>query len=342
MFVHVIPAQHMANPHYGTYKDVVTRVDWLKARFRHYEQVLIERDDPHLLAPLLDAARPLEGALIEYSYQPRIVKALKTRYPAAIVAVRAINVEPWQHLDNYGWWPARGPIWMLYGMFRLTALDIQSKRYADHLCCINDWELRRYWKWLPGRAKLHWLPYRCPDHMLPRHSIPYRDRNVIACVPTSQKNRKSWDLVTRFHAFASDMRRQGSNDQFVVTGNLADWELPPCDAVTYTGFVEDLASFLGACKAVALLSPLGYGFKTTMGDALAAGAHVITHADLIRKSPATISSYAIPFKPGPHESVTSVMQQLEQPPDGVKYQEECTRRIETEMREMFGDLKEVG
>ncbi len=49
--------------------------------------------------------------------------------------------------------------------------------------------------------------------------------------------------------------------------------------------IDDLSEFLGTIRAVAMLSPLGYGFKTTIGDAIAAGAYVLAHPTMAQRCP---------------------------------------------------------
>lgn len=314
MFLHFIPARDLANRHHGTYKDVISRVQWLQNRFADYRQIAVQDDDPAGVDAVLADGEMLEGSLVEYSYFPRIVKRLKQLAPDVVVAVRSINLEPLQHFDNHGWWPSRGPFWMLYGMGRLLAHDLSVKRTADVILSINQWENRVYWNRLPGRAKVEWLPYRCPDHLLPAKQVPYAERRIIACLPTSQKNRKSWDLVTRFQRFATTMKQHGSQDAFVVSGRVSSWGLPLCADIRYTGFVEDLPALMGSCKAVALLSPLGFGLKTTMIDGLAAGAHVLAHPDLIRHSPDLIKPYLLSFDGDRTIPVEALAETLESEP----------------------------
>jgi len=338
MFLHFIPARDLANRHHGTYKDVISRVQWLQKRFQDYRQIAIHDDDPAEVDAALAGGESLEAALVEYSYYSKIVKRLKQKAPNVRVAVRAINLEPLQHFDNTGWRCRRGPIWVLYGMARLLCHDVTVKRYADVILSINEWENRVYWNRLPGRARIEWLPYRCPDHLVPENPLPYAERNIIACLPTSQKNRKSWDLVTRFQVFATAMKRAGSQDQFVITGNLRDWNLPDCPAAEQIGLVEDLAGFMGSCKAVALLSPLGYGFKTTIADALAAGAQVVAHPGLIRRCPDAIRPYLIAQESDNLVSVEHFMHQLETEPDGSVLQNELIQTAERTMPRWFGGL----
>ncbi len=329
-FLHFIPTRDLANKYHGTYKDVVSRVQWLQNHVSEYRQIQVRDDDPAVVDASLADGGTVDAALIEYSHYPRILKRLKHLEPRAFVAVRAINIEPLQHLDNHGWRCDRGPLWMFYGMGRLLAHDLAVKQAADVILSINPWENRIYWGRLPGRARVEWLPYRCPDHLLPGQSLPYRERRIIACMPTSQKNRKSWDLVIRFQRLATEMKRRGSPYQFVVTGNLHNWNLPACDAVLLTGFVNELASFTGTCKAVALLSPLGYGFKTTIADALAAGAHVLAHPALVRHCPDLIKQHLICVDSQAAEP-NSIMQRLSTPPSGAALHDELTNTADAVM-----------
>lgn len=332
MFLHVIPAHALANRHHGTYKDVITRVEWLRANCAEYRQAPVQEDDPAAVDVALAAGGALAGALVEYSYYPRLVKRLKQLAPTARVAVRAINLEPLQHFDNHGWRSPRGPLWMLYGMGRLLAHDLSVKRTADVILSINPWENRVYWNHLPGRAKVEWLPYRCPDHLLPANPLSYAERRIIACMPTSQNNRKSWDLVTRFQRLATVMKQRGSQDAFVITGNLRDWNLPKCPDVSLIGFVEDLAALAGTCKAVAVLSPLGYGFKTTIADALACGAHVLAHPALAQRCPDVVRAHLIRVDSHMAASTAAAMQRLARPPQAAALHHELKRTAEAVMQ----------
>lgn len=335
MFLHVIPANDMAKTPYGTFKDVITRVQWLQERFPDYRQIAVQKDDPAVVDAAVSPGQTPTGALVEYSYYPCVTRRIRERWPTVPLAVRCINLEPLQHFDNHGWWPSRGPFWMLYGMARLAWMDLQTRRVADMLLCINDWEISRYWKWLPGRAKVLWLPYLCPNHLIPRDPLPYTERKVIACLPTSQKNRKSWDLVTRFLDFARASKRKGLEAEFVVTGDIASWGLPACPEVSFTGMIDDLARFLGTCRAVCLLSPLGYGFKTTMGDALSAGAHVIAHPRLIRRSPASLRSLLLASER------PDLQQALDQQPVGAEWTIRVTRQFNATMLQLWPGAEQV-
>lgn len=309
-----MPASGLESRNSGTFKDVISRINWLKTNVSDYRLIAVADDDPGCADAALECGADLNAALVEYSYFPRIVRRLKERFPEARVAVRCINLEPLQHLDNHGWFPKRGPIWVLYGMARLACLDWQSKRFADQLLCISDWEIAAYWRNLPGKADVVWLPYVSPDHILPRMSIPYADRRIIACTPTSNKNRMSLDLVLRFLSLAEHLKGLGSEYEFVLTGALDEWGLPVSAAVSYPGVVDNFSEFLGRCRAVCALSPLGYGFKTTVADALAAGAHALVHPALIARGPAVYRNCLIPVDTEVTATIDSLSLKLAEAP----------------------------
>lgn len=336
MFLHVIPRSALGNMSHGAYKDIISRMRWLEANVGDYRQVMVDDDDPAVAGQVLGNAS-LEGALVEYTFYPRIVRWLKQRCMKGIVAVRSINAEPLQHWDNYGWNPLRRLPWVLYGMGRLALKEVLCKCYADTILAINDWEKKFYWKWIPGRARVEWLPYVTPAHLIPSSPLSYSRRRVIACMPTSQKNRKSWDLVLRFIRLATAMKEAGADYDFVVTGNVESWGLPDSAAVRFTGFVDDVGEFLGQCRAVAMLSPLGYGFKTTIGDALAAGAHVLAHPVLIKRCPPVLRSNllavdTVAFDPGSCREAL-----LGRVPAGDSLNHDLMRMNQKMMADLFAD-----
>lgn len=334
--LHILPEGAFANTYHGCYKDVMSRIRFLEQPPFSYNRVTLPADDPQPVIREIAVNAPTH-VFIEYSIFPRVVSAIRNACPSAWIGVRAHNIEPLQHLDSYGWWSSRGPLWMLYGMTRLLSQDARIKRSADAVLPISDWEAKAYWNRLPGRALVQWLPYVCPQHLVPAHATPIADRKIVACLPTSQKNRKSWDLVTRFMTMASTMKSMGAPWEFVVTGRLDAWSLPPCPDVSFVGFVEDLSSFLGQCRAVSMLSPLGYGFKTTLADAWAAGAHALAHPRLIARSPATTRSAMIPVDTHRKDSMASALRQLQGAPAGLELHRRLVMQFDHTMNALFAN-----
>jgi hypothetical protein len=310
--VHMIPRGVLENTYHGSFKDVISRVRLFERCQADYRQVILNGDEPESLHSQWDDWEK-SSFLIEYSYYPRIVRALRKRFPDSFIAVRSHNIEPLQHLHNHGWWSARGPVWVGYGMARLLWGDAVVKRHADVIYSISDWERTRYWRRLPGKAVMEWLPYFCPEHLIGPESRTLAARNRIVCMPTSVKSRKSLDLVRRFIAFAELATKQGAPYEFLITGNLDSWPAPQSQAVRYTGMIDDLGQFFGTVKAVCILSDLGYGFKTTIADAMANGVAVLVHEKLRRRFASMLGDTLITVDPASSESVGAALRQLQQP-----------------------------
>ena len=309
--VHLIPRGVLDNSYHGSFKDVVSRVKLFEHSTGDYRQVVVDGDDPSALAnEWCDWAD--SAFLIEYSYYPKITRALRTRFPKAFIAVRSHNIEPLQHLHNHSWWSSRGPAWVGYGMARLFWGDVIVKRYADVIYSISDWERVRYWGRIPGKATQEWLPYHCPDHLIGAKPSSSVERTRIVCMPTSVKGRKSLDLVRRFISFAELAKEQDAPYEFLITGNLESWPPPRSEAVRYTGMVEDLAPFFCTVKAVCILSDLGYGFKTTIADALANGTAVIVHKRLKQRFFSMLGETLISLEADSPRSVREALRHLQE------------------------------
>jgi hypothetical protein len=283
-FLHVIPAGVLSCKFQGSYKDVVSRVHWFEAQGAEYRQVVVTDDNQEQLVGL-PPAEAVRGILVEYTHYASIVTVLRKRYPKAFCAVRSHNIEPLQHFEQRGWRPVRRLPWVLYGTWRRFRQDITCKRQADVIYSISEYENRIYWNKLPGGARVEWLPYFCPDHLTSQVALPYVSRRCIGCLPGTVTHKRAWDTAVRFIRFAEAMKECGSSFDFVLTGDLRGSGLPASSAVMYVGMIDDLASFLGALRAVAVLSPVGYGFKTTTLDAVAAGARVLAHPTVVYRCP---------------------------------------------------------
>lgn len=313
--LHIVPRRDVGADRGGTYKDVVSRELYFQGREGvEYRRGLVDGDDPVGMLASLGEWRP-DAVFIEYTHYPRLMKEFRARFPGVLIAVRAINVEPLQHLDNHGLRGPANPVWVLYGMLRLTLQDIRCKRWADVIMSINDWESRIYWNRLPGKAPVTWLPYICPAEILPAAPMPFDARRVIACTPTSQCSRKSLDMVTRFIRFAGKAKALGWPYEYVVTGNLEGWDLPDTGAVRLTGMISDFAGFMGTVRAVAVLSPLGYGVKTSVVDALAAGGAVLAHPALCARCPSLVRENVIPLDGEDERMMQVALERLSRRPD---------------------------
>lgn len=287
MILHIAPGHVDVRPGQGSHKDVAARRAFLAADGLDYSYVNVSGDEPSQLADTLGRCTP-SHVLIEYSYFPRIAKEIRRRCPDAFIAVRAHNIEPLQE------WTLTEPRTLLehlrsvYAFFRLLIADARVARIADHVFVISPVEAHRYWRWLGIGARVSWLPYIPPAAL--RQSARGGSRNVIACLPGGLESRRTRDLVNRFTAFAQAAKDAGWSERFVITGELAGWDVKLNAAVELAGYVDDLTSFYKDVKAVAVLSPVGYGFKTTIADAVWNGAMVLVHPTIGSTLPEELTS----------------------------------------------------
>jgi hypothetical protein len=283
--LHLIPGRSFAATFTGTHKDILSRIEWFRDHGYCHHKIFFEDDclSHASKVAISQAADPV--FIVEYSLYPMIVKEIKYLFPNSVVIIRSHNIEPLQHLANYGFRPkGRSLLWVLWGSVRLLWQDIMIKATAEYIASINENELKWYWNRLPGKAKPFWLPYIPPNHFkldIAKTTIP---RNIIACMPLGSAPRDI-DLVRRFVKYAAVSHALGYKYRFVITGNCNFDDVGNESLVERIGFIDDIGKFLYTCKALCILTPMGYGFKTTMGDAFAAGVHVVAHPRIIEKAP---------------------------------------------------------
>jgi hypothetical protein len=291
--LHIVPGHVDVRPGQGSHKDVGGRKAFLLRRAAAYHYLSVNGDVPAQLDRVPAGFVPTH-VLIEYSYFPRIARAIRRRYPAAAIAVRAHNIEPLQH------WTLAGPgerdflmplLQCAYVTFRLWLADLQIAWLADRIFVIAPAEGPRYWRWLGGRARVSWLPYLPPVELA--DSGARKERQIVACLPGGAESVRTRDLVDRFSAFARSAAEAGWTERFVVTGDVSGWQIQLDPVVERAGYIDDLPAFYRSIAAVAVLSPLGFGFKTTIGDAVACGAAVLAHPKIRADLPDELKPFAI-------------------------------------------------
>lgn len=215
-----------------------------------------------------------------YTFWPEQMEALKARCPQVRIVLRTVNAEAFQHWlrAKKDWRKIRGLPRDLYGFFRLLGRDRRCCRAADALAGISPWDDAHYWERLAGRGKTKFVPYVSPwPFLLPEvKPVPWAEReNILACLAGTR------DAIGRGHVagFAALVRRSElSGWHFVSSDGFGDASRDDFPAgIERIGRIEEPWAWLCKVKAVAVLSPLGYGYKTTVTDALAAGCHVLVH-----------------------------------------------------------------
>ena len=136
--------------------------------------------------------------------------------------------------------------------------------------------------------------------------------------------------------FSRCVRSLGSTSwRFALTGStrVADrWK-----AVTEThvrvderierlGYLEDPFELLGRARAVALLSDLGFGFKTKILDAIESGCWVLTTRRLRRRLPEEVRPWCLEVDPDCGHSFRAALDRALQPVPGGQPNAELRKR----------------
>ena len=272
--LHLVPGHVDIRPGQGSHKDVSARRAFFAATGLKYHCVNFDADVPLQFGSSLAGIRPTH-ILIEYSYYPEVAAALRASYPDAFIAVRSHNIEPLQEWTLSDKDTLLKNLRNVYAFARLVYGDVRVARIVDHVFVISPSEAGRYWRWLGIGGRVSWLPYIPPTELEPSKASGARD--VIACLPGGAQSRRTIDLVNRFSEFAQAAKNAGWKCRFVVSGDIGKWPVKLTPAVEAIGYVADLPALYSRLAAVAVLSPIGYGFKTTVADAIWNGAAVLVH-----------------------------------------------------------------
>jgi hypothetical protein len=330
MILHLAPDHVDSRIGQGSHKDVAARKAYFKATGRPYRYVSLKGDEPAQIDAVLAAREPTH-VLIEYSYYPRIAEHIRRRFPNARIGVRSINIEPLQHWTVADFESPMDIVRTVYVCIRLFMFDLQIGRTADHIYPISPLETRWYWPLLGFRKKTRWLPYIPPPEF--RQAVGAQPRTLIACLPgvTSTRTR---DMVNRFARFAQVARKTGWPQRFVISGTLAGWKVKLTPEVELAGYIEDLPKFYRDVAAVAVLTPLGYGFKTTVADAIWSGAKAIVNPSVHAELPEELKAHALVFKGYSQAELTELQSALLTYTDPGKSIDAVVDRFNREM-EMF-------
>jgi hypothetical protein len=243
--------------------------------------------------------------ILYYSFLPEVLSRLKAELPRARLYVRTVNAEAFQHWQRseIDWLPSYKNLRAIYGCFRLVQRDVRCKKTAHALLGISDWDNRHYWKRLPGRAAVYDIPYSCPwPRIRPQvEPQPWVQRALKMVCLAGGRDAIGRTMLEGFNRLADTTANSDVFDGWafevspgVLRSDRPD-ELSP--NVSRMKSLDEPWDLLCSVRALAVLTPLGFGFKTTILDALAAGCHVLAHPALVKRMPAEIGSRCIEFDP---------------------------------------------
>lgn len=320
--VHALPdwKSRQRLPGQGVWKDAM-------GRLRLWDELGLDVDVVDM-----DTARPesllealgddVTDLVFEYGTWPEVLEAARALWPRLRIHVRVFHAEAlerWQrrHREPNG---LAGLARLAHAIYQVARRDARMKRVADSILGVSAWDNRRYWKRLPGRARVLDVPYFCPwpDLGRPRRIDPWEGRrDEVACV-TAGLGPIEEDLVGNFGRFAAAARRLdvGQNLRFVLANPFATDHL---DDVIRSGFdsvdeVNDTWPLLAEVKAVAVLTDLGFGARTAIFDALEAGCHVLVSPGLAGRLPRGVREVCVVLDSLQGGDIAKALDAIHRPP----------------------------
>ena len=320
MILHAIPSFISARDYgAGNWKAVEATRIALRRTGLPVRTVQFDWRDPGTVMP--QVTPEIRHLLVEYSGFPNLLRQLQQTHPNVGLHVRAHNAEAYQFFQRAtgnGIRSYASPrVWSKW--LRLLWRDARCRQAADTLMGISEWDNGHYWHWLWGKAAVRYFPYHSP--------WPYL-RAEVAPRPWALRQRAMVSMGGNFDP--SGMANVGNFEQLAlkISGVLGhDWSflltwwsqwhqaVPKVAArVEVLRDCREPWDLLCQVRALAVLTPLGFGLKTTVVDGLAAGCHVIVHPRLARRLPRQVADLCYVCAPSRAEDVTRLAGMLSTAP----------------------------
>ncbi len=319
MIVHLVP-DFVNNDEYGAGNWKAAEASRITIRALGSGAIEIPINSKSPLSCLDKIPPAVKDFYIEYSFFPELLVALRQRFGSAKIHVRTVNAEAFQyfHRNRRSYTDLLKPaLWR--DTVRITRRDMKNRRIADSLLGISEWDNRNYWRLMPGKARIDYVPYFCPwPTFRPQIAIsPWSQRSHSMLSfggnfdPSGEANFRNFDLL------ANGLKGRTKDEwKFVLTW-WSQWnERVPevSERVEILREVPQPWDLLCEVRALAVLTPFGFGFKTSIVDGLAAGCHVIVHSVLAKRLPGEVRELCIPCDPSKPDDVARVAAAIVVPP----------------------------
>jgi hypothetical protein len=219
--------------------------------------------------------------------------------------------------------------------------DWHSRRAADSLLGISDWDNRHYWRGLPGHARIEYMPYFSPWPFLrPQVTRPaWSERRAAIVSMGGNFDPSGLANVINLNALAAKLPTRASDHWAFQLTWWSQWHdaTPPVNAnVEVLRQCDEPWDLLCEVRALAVLTHLGFGFKTTIVDGLAAGCHVIVHAKLADRLPPDVVRLCLICDPSDDGHIATVAEALATPPPLHDVNERLRQRTIDVLRSTLG------
>lgn len=319
MIIHAIP-EYINDKEYGAGNWKAVEGTCLALAEAEIQAKTVRFNDKMPEAILSELTPDTRHLLIEYSFWPNLQAEAKRQNPQLKVHVRTHNAEAYQYIHRY----RRGRrdyiklrLWRKF--LELIARDSRSRSASDSLLGISVWDNQNYWRWLPGHASVLYLPYFSPWPFLRSNVEPrvWDQRQTVIVSMGGNFDPSGLLNVANFNTMAAKLPAISHDSwQFQLTW-WSQWfeRVPNVHAnIEILRNCEEPWDLLCQVRALAVLTHLGFGFKTTIVDGLAAGCHVIVHPKLVNRLPPEVAQLCLVCDPSNDEHVARLAAALSSPP----------------------------
>jgi hypothetical protein len=260
--------------------------------------------------------------LLEYSWWPDLMARLKGNNPHLKIHVRTHNAEAYQHYHRAREGRKRDCVNLrLWSKFlQLAWRDIRAKWTADTLLGISEWDDEHYWKLFPGGGRVRYLPYYSPWPFLRTQVAvpPWRLRKPVMISMGGNFDPSGMANVRNYDKLAQKLSRTMSENWSHLLTWWSQWNQKVPKVSNHIEILRECLEpwdLLCQARALAVLTPFGFGFKTTVVDGLAAGCHVIVHPKIAARLPHQVRRLCIVCDPDLDNDVEMTAEILSTPPE---------------------------
>jgi len=341
MILHVIPsAINKSQYGAGNWKAVEANRLALQKLGYPCREVAFDPKDPNSL--IAQVTPDVRHVFFEYSWWPDVLISIKRKHPHVKIHVRTHNAEAYQYfhrakietLLDY----LRPSLWLK--LLQIAWRDMRCRRVADSLLGISEWDNKYYWNFLPGKAAIHYLPYYSPWPYVRVDVDPrpgsLRKPTIISMGgnfdPSGMANVKNFDMLAT--KLSGLMNERWS---YCLTW-WSQWHQRVPDVSGHIELVRECDEpwdLLCGARALAVLTPLGFGFKTTIVDGLAAGCHVIIHPKLANRLPPKIVQLCLVCDPSRDKDIAITADALSRSPENHGLNSQLSKECVDIFRSIF-------
>ena len=280
--------------------------------------------------------------LMEYSAWPELLVKLRSEHPQVKIVVRTHNAEAYHYFHRKIIVSGREYVSLKHWrrLLQLAWRDTNCRRAADTLLGISEWDNMNYWRWLRGKANIRYLPYYSPwPYLRPDVNIqPWnlRSRTIISMGgnfdPSGMANVANFDRLT-----AGLSRMMDEKWSYLLTW-WSQWHrnVPRVgEGIEIVRECREPWDLLCQSRALAVLTPLGFGFKTTVVDGLAAGCHVIIHPKLADRLPRQVKELCLICDPSRDQDIIGLADSLSIPPKPHSLNRQLREMVIADFQSMF-------